>query len=222
MPDFDDIERAEFLRHFPVSHETLDRLNRYAALLREWNEKFNLVASSTLPHIWKRHFLDSAQLLKRIPPLAGRIVDLGSGAGFPGLVLNIMGQPQVHLVESTGKKCDFLRAVISEFGLSAKVHQERAEQMTNFKADVITARALSRLPELLKLAKPLMKKETVCLFLKGQQLDVELTESAKSWKFDCETIPSLSDATGHIAAIRNLEPGRRKAPHGAATGRKHG
>ncbi len=212
-------ECQEFLRHFSVSYETRGKFERYAELLGEWNEKFNLVAASTIPHIWQRHFLDSAQLLKFIPTDAKMIADLGSGAGFPGLVLSIMGAPHVRLIESIGKKANFLRTVIDELTLDAEVMQARIEE-TDLKADVITARALKPLPELLKLSKPLMKKDSLCLFLKGQQLDVELTEAAKYWKFDSETIPSLSDSSGSILIVRNLEFRAKGSVHGRSGKRR--
>jgi len=187
-----------------VPRGTLAKLKRYAQLLAEWNAKFNLVAESTLPDVWTRHFLDSAQLMKYIPDTAKSIADIGSGAGFPGLVLSIMGAPNVRLIESTGKKVNFLHAVIDELKLDAKVHKCRVESMENFKVDVVTARALAPLKDALKLAKPLMKKDSLCLMLKGEKAPAELTESAKYWTFDCETIPSLSNRSGIVLIIRNL------------------
>jgi len=203
VPELDKAGRQEFLRHFPVSHETLAKFDRYAELLTEWNARFNLVAESTLPHIWRRHFLDSAQLIKFVPAGARTLADLGSGAGFPGLVLSIMGMPEVHLIESTGKKANFLRTVIEELKPGAVVHQARIESIHNLKFDVITARALKPLRQLLKLAKPLMKKDSLCLLLKGKTLDAELTESAEYRKFDYETFPSLSDSFGRVLVIGN-------------------
>jgi 16S rRNA (guanine527-N7)-methyltransferase len=189
-----------------VSHETIERLDRYAALVAEWNQKFNLIAESTLPHIWTRHFLDSAQLMLLIPKDARNLADMGSGAGFPGLVLSIMGMPDVHLIESIGKKAEFLRTVIRELNLDAQVHQERIENMHGLRVDVVTARALKPLPELLALAKHLVKKDSTALFLKGQSLEDELTESARSWKFGCKKVPSISDRSGVVLIVRNIQP----------------
>jgi 16S rRNA (guanine527-N7)-methyltransferase len=201
------MERSEFLEKIDVSHETAEKLDRYAELLTEWNQKFNLIAKSTLPHIWQRHFLDSAQLAQFIPKTAKTLIDFGSGAGFPGLVLSIMNAaPNIHLVESTGKKANFLRTVIDELHLKASVHQCRIEDLKNMKADIITARAAAPLAELLKLSMSLIKKETLCLFLKGRNADSELTESEKCWKFDCEKIASLSDDSGNVLIIRNQKP----------------
>jgi 16S rRNA (guanine527-N7)-methyltransferase len=204
VPEFFESERAEFLRYFPVSHETLAKLDRYAELLGEGNAKFNLVSENSLAHVWQRHFFDSAQILKFIPKSAKTIADLGSGAGLPGIVLAIMGVRGVHLIESIGKKADFLRTITGALKLDAVVDHARIED-SQLKADVITARALKPLPELLKLAKPLMQKDSLCLLLKGQKLDVELTDSAKYWRFESETFSSLSDSSGKILIIRNLE-----------------
>jgi 16S rRNA (guanine527-N7)-methyltransferase len=202
--------REEFLRHFPVSHETLEKLDRYAELLGEWNAKFNLIGEKSLPHIWRRHFLDCAQLIKFIPESARSIADLGSGAGLPGIVLSILGAPQVHLIESTGKKANFLREVINELKLNAIVRQMRIESLHNIRFDVITARALKPLPQLLKLSKPLINKDSLCLFLKGQTVHSELTEACKLWKFGAEIFPSLSDASGQVLKICNLQSSGKK------------
>lgn len=216
VPDITKSERADFLARTCVSHETARKLDRYAELLREWNQKFNLVADSTLPHVWIRHFLDSAQLMQFIPEHAKTLADLGSGAGFPGIVLSIMGVPEVHLIESIGKKAGFLRAVIEELKLNAIIHQERIENIRNLKADIVTARALKALPELLKLSKSLMKKDSLCLFLKGKSIDSELTESERSWKFNVEKHQSISDHSGCVLILRDLQP-----KHDAARKNRH-
>ncbi len=202
----------EFLKHFPVSRETTAKLERYEALLKEWNERFNLVAASTIPHIWQRHFLDSAQLFPLLPSKATRLVDLGSGAGFPGMVLAIMGVPEVHLIESTGKKARFLETVAAELGLNVTVHNERAEKVRNLAADVVTARAVTALPELLSLAKPFMGKDSVTLFLKGEKADAELTEAHKYWTFSVEKKGSLSDPSGTILKLCDLKVLRKHDP----------
>jgi 16S rRNA (guanine527-N7)-methyltransferase len=204
-------EKYEFLSLWISSRGEEIKFQNYAELLTDWNQKFNLVAPSTLPHIWSRHFLDSAQLFPFIPKKPHQILaDLGSGAGFPGLVLSLMGVKNVHLIESTGKKADFLRAVINELELDAVVHQCRIEEMRDFKADIITARALAPLKELFPLAARLMKKDSLCLFLKGQKAQEELTESKKYWMFDCSATQSLSDPSGSVLAIRNLKNAARK------------
>jgi 16S rRNA (guanine527-N7)-methyltransferase len=204
VPEASQSGRDEFAKIMNASREAISKLDRYAELLNEWNQRFNLVAESTLPHVWSRHFLDSAQLIKHIPEGTKSLADLGSGAGFPGLVLSVLGVLHVHLIESIGKKANFLRAVIDDLNLDATVHQTRIEDKHDMKFDVITARALKPLPQLLELSKPLIKKESLCLFLKGQQHGNELTESAKYWRFDHETFPSLSDRSGCVLKITNL------------------
>ncbi len=149
--------------------------------------------------------MDSAQLMGFAPPEAKEFVDMGSGAGFPGLVLSILGAHKMHLIESTGKKANFLRAVIDDLKLNVTVHQQRIEEVRDIKADIITARALGSLDDLFRLAQNKLKKETICLFLKGRSVAEELTESQKKWKFDCEKAASISDPSGSVLVIKNLE-----------------
>jgi len=203
-------DKAEALRLVPVSRETEARLDQFVALLLEWQRKTNLVAASTLPHVWTRHVADSAQLL-RLAPDAKVWIDLGSGAGFPGLVIACLladtPGAMVHLVESTGKKCAFLREVILQLDLPAVVHCQRIEQFSKeFKGvvDVITARALSPLDRLLPLAAPLLKSRGLALFPKGQDVASELTAASKCWNIDATVQPSLTSSQSGILVIRNL------------------
>jgi 16S rRNA (guanine527-N7)-methyltransferase len=190
----------------------LDRLATYVNLLTDWNERLNLVAPSTILDVWRRHILDSAQLATLIPPEAKTIVDLGSGAGFPGLVLAIMlaQRPglRVHLVESIQKKCRFLEAVIAATDAPAEVHATRAEDM-RLKADVVTARAVAPLDRLFPLAHPFFKPGTIALFLKGRSLNDELTLATKSWTLSATPIPSRSDPSGVVLRVTGLTPWRR-------------
>jgi 16S rRNA (guanine527-N7)-methyltransferase len=200
------LEKTSFQSHIATPCGVIEKLDRYAKLLAEWNQKFNLVAPSTIPHIWVRHFLDSAQLVSLLPKGENQtLIDLGSGAGFPGLVLSAFAVPNIHLVESTGKKATFLQLVIDELKLDATVHNCRIEDLHGLKADIITARALAPLKDLLQLAKPLLKKSGICLFLKGQKAEAELTESKKYGMFDHTLTQSLSDPSGSILTIRNIE-----------------
>lgn len=203
----------DFARDSGVARETVNHLSTYLALLREWNERVNLVAESTLADAWRRHVWDSAQLAPLIPPGTKTIVDLGSGAGFPGLVLAIVlsESATVHLIESTQKKCRFLEAVIAATGASAQVHNSRAEDLKGLKADVITARAVAPLDRLFPLAFPFFSDRTVALFLKGRSLNDELTVATKSWHFDATPIPSRSDPSGFVLRVTGLTPWR-KAP----------
>ncbi len=198
--------RETFVNQFSVSHEYQNNLDRYAALLRTWNENINLVAASTIPDLWTRHFLDSAQLASHLPATARCVADIGSGAGFPGLVLGCMGVPDVHLIESVGKKAKFLQAVVDALKLTnVTVHNARVEDLRGLQVDVVTARAVTALPQLLSWSKPLMQKDSLCLFLKGQNADAELTEARKYWTFDCEKTTSLSDPSGAVLKISALK-----------------
>ena len=210
------LDKEIFLRIFPVPYETILRLDAYRERLIFWNDKMNLVAPSTISQIWVRHFLDSAQLMPLIPEEATSVADLGSGAGFPGLVLSILAKEtkknlHVFAIESTGKKAEFLATVAEELGLEVSVKRERIETIKNLKADIITARALTALPELLKYANRLIKKDSLCLFLKGRKATEELTEAEKYWTFNTTIHKSLSDESGKILVIKNLQYKRRSS-----------
>ena len=189
-----------------VSRETLQRLETYAALLAKWQAKINLVGPATLPDLWRRHFLDSAQLLPLLPAAGGTLVDLGSGAGFPGLVLAIMTGWRVHLVDSDQRKCAFLRQVALDCGALDRVtiHAKRIEQVTGMAADVVTARACAPLGELLELAEPFIGEKGTGLFLKGAQAEEELTQAQRHWTMRLDRRESISDPAGVILIVRNL------------------
>ena len=196
----------------PVSRETNERLNIYFLLLRTWQKKTNLVASSTLRNIWTRHIADSLQLMP-LAPGARVWVDLGSGGGFPGIPIAcaLADTPgaKVHLVESNGKKAAFLREVVRKLGLPAEVHQERAEKFGESCAeaiDAVTARALAPLKTLCDQAFPFIRNGAVGLFPKGQDVAAELTEAAKCWRLEAETVPSVTSADSAIVVIRRLAP----------------
>lgn len=196
---------TEFAKAINVSRETLARLEIYAALLIKWQKAINLVGPKTINDLWRRHFLDSAQLLTLAPKTARRFVDLGSGAGFPGLVLSILGAPEVHLIESDTKKCTFLSEVVRATEAQAQIHRARIEALPSLQADVITARALAPLPQLLTWAQHHRRENTVFLFLKGQDIEVELTEATKSWKLEFEQFRSHSDPRGSVLRITKAE-----------------
>jgi 16S rRNA (guanine527-N7)-methyltransferase len=183
-----------------VSRETRDRFAAYADLLVRWQPAQNLVAASTLKDLWRRHFLDSAQLLPLLPP-AGPVVDLGSGAGFPGLALALLGAPDVHLIESNARKCAFLREAARVSGTTVTVHHARIETVTGLAAAAVTARALAPLTRLLDLARPLLAPDGVCLFLKGAGLRKELTEAEKRWNMQLESVASIADTSGNVLRI---------------------
>src|SRR5688572_4547385 len=190
-----------------VSRETLMRLETYAALLVKWQAKINLVGPATLPDLWRRHFLDSAQLLPLLPAASSTLVDLGSGAGFPGLVLAIMTDWRVHLLDSDQRKCAFLRQVALECGVLDRViiHAKRIEQVTGIAAGVVTARACAPLDELLDLAEPFIGEKGTGLFLKGAQAEEELTQAQRRWTMRLDRRDSISDPAGVILSVTQLK-----------------
>ena len=202
------MDKEEFQRATGVSRETVARLEAYRRLLKTWQKAINLVGPKTLANAWERHFLDSAQLWPLAPEPArhGVWLDLGAGAGFPGLVIALMGASHVHLVESDQRKAQFLRTVIRETGAPATVHAVRAEALVPFPVDVITARAFAPLARLLSLAEPFWGEGTVGLFPKGRDVELELTEAAKYWKLNPELIPSRTDAEARILRLDGLQP----------------
>lgn len=193
-----------------VSRETLDRLRLYADRLVTWSRAVNLVGRDTLPDIWRRHFLDSAQLAPLLPPAPEArprvLIDLGSGAGFPGLVLAILGAGAVHLVEADTRKAAFLREVARETETAIVLHTARIEGLAPFAVDAVTARALAPLPRLLALAAPFLTGGATALFLKGRSLEGELTDAAKSWMMTTDLIASRTDADGRILRLTHLAP----------------
>jgi 16S rRNA (guanine527-N7)-methyltransferase len=193
-----------------VSRETFEKLELLERELRRWQAIKNLVGPATLDRIWDRHIVDSLQLLD-LAPDARTWLDLGSGAGFPGLVLAIAGAERgldVHLVESNSRKCAFLRHIARLTGAPAKVHEARLETLVpDFvgKANVVSARALASLAMLLDWTEPLLKAGTIGLFPKGRDAEIELTEARKKWTFEAEILPSLTDSEARILRITSIE-----------------
>jgi len=206
-----DRARAVALAPQSVSRETWSRLDRLVTLVVERQQHMNIIAPSTIPQIWTRHVADSLQLLP-LAPGALRWVDLGSGAGFPGLAIAcaLAGTPgaEVHLVESTQKKAAFLSEATRELGLPVVVHPIRIEDFAaknQIRFDVVTARALAPLPKLLGYAIPLLKTGTVGLFPKGQDVEAELTEASKYWNIQAELVPSTTDPRGRIVVLHRAK-----------------
>lgn len=218
MPGFSSFHRIEhpeaFAKAFSISRETIERLRTYEALLKQWQKTINLIAPGTLDEIWHRHFADSAQLLRLAPPAARSWLDLGSGAGFPGLVVAIMllerAGPAVTLIESDARKVAFLREVARQTGAVVDILQARIESRSTQakvgKADVISARALAALDRLLELAAPYAGKSTKFLFLKGKDAEREISEAERAWVFDCTRVPSITGEEGRVLVIENLRP----------------
>jgi 16S rRNA (guanine527-N7)-methyltransferase len=202
------LTREAFAEQLHVSRETLERLTVYLELLRRWQPAINLVGPATLADPWRRHFLDGGQLAARVPAKAASLVDLGSGAGFPGMVLAILGVGGVALIESDRRKAQFLREVARETGASVRVHAERIERLPGWPVDVITTRALAPLPRLLTLAERFLTADSVGLFLKGRSGAHELTEARLSWHMEAQVFPSLSEATGMVLQLRGIRRAR--------------
>jgi 16S rRNA (guanine527-N7)-methyltransferase len=212
----------EFVAATSVSRETVARLIKYADLLLNWNSRHNLVSPRSLEDLWRRHMWDSAQLLPLVPESAQTLADLGSGAGFPGLVLAelLRNRVQVSLHEATSKKCAFLAAAADAMELSVTIQNNRMELSAARAYDVVTARACAPLPKLLGYARNFVGPNSVCLFLKGQNVGSELTEAHKSWKMNVRQIPSLTDPSGVILELRELSPHDRTPQETARAGRR--
>ncbi|MCL7465490.1 16S rRNA (guanine(527)-N(7))-methyltransferase RsmG [Phaeovulum sp. NW3] len=198
-----------FQERFDVSRETLDRLSRYEVLLQKWNPAINLVSNGTLQDIWARHFLDSAQLFSIAAPSEGRWVDLGSGGGFPGLVIAILALEkapgiQMTLVESDLRKSAFLSTVAREIGLRVLVLSERIERLEPMDADVLSARALAPLPRLLDFAQLHLKSSGTALFPKGATWRDEVALARTRWVFNVDSIPSLTDPASVVLKIQGV------------------
>jgi len=203
---------AEFQKAANVSRETLSRLKLFAALLEEWNSRHNLVSRNSLADLWKRHIWDSAQLVDLLPPEAKTLADLGSGAGFPGLVLAVLLRERANfrtvLFEATRKKCLFLAEAAGRLGVAAEIRNIRVEDAPQEGFDVVTARACAPLPQLLLYAQAFQKKTTLNLFLKGQSVWSELTTAHKCWSMRVTERTSRSDPSGLILMIEDLRCAR--------------
>lgn len=193
----------------PVSRETFNRLIAFQAVFEKWAQRINLVSPATLPEVWQRHILDSAQLA-RLQPEAKHWVDLGSGGGFPGLILAFLlvdrAGASIALIESNRKKAGFLQAVIGEFSLPARVHAKRIEDCWDLvgNVEVVTARALAPLPLLLCLSAPWLRRSARGLFHKGRDYRAEVEESAKLWRFELIEHQSMIDPQSVVLEIGSV------------------
>lgn len=201
-------EGPEALRAFDLSPEAIARLEIYAALLRKWQRTINLVALSTLDQMWTRHFADSLQVFEAVPD-AKLWMDLGSGAGFPGLVIAIrladVPAAKIHLVESDQRKCAFLRDVSRETGAPVEIHMERIEALlAHFEEPIeaVTARALAPLPQLVFYAEKLLEKGAIGVFPQGEKASGELTDSRLNDRFELNERPSLVSPGSWLAIAR--------------------
>ena len=177
-----------------VPRETQEKLDCYVQLLIKWQARINLISSKTLPEIWHRHILDSAQLVSYLPKTPSVILDMGSGAGLPGVILAILTRHQLHLVESDSRKIAFMRTALRETGTSAILHEQRMETVPALRPDIITARALAPLSQLITLASGQHHEEIEYLFLKGREAKQELTALPACPKMRAECLPSMTDS----------------------------
>lgn len=232
-------DREQVLAMFNVSRETIARLDRFVELLLAWQPKINLISPSTIPSLWTRHVADSLQLLQlaefllpsdkrgREGPKRGKgsvWLDLGSGAGFPGIVIacalaEVPGT-RVHLVESNMKKAAFLREAVRETKVPAIVHAARIETIASTlggPVDYVTARALAPLPKLIEMIAPFVERGAKALLPKGQDLDTELTEATKIWNIEADIVPSKTSETGRILILHGLARHPRNLPANRAS-----
>ena len=192
------------MEHVDVSRETVEKLEIYANLLLRWQFKINLISTNSLKQAWHRHFLDSAQIFSILPKKATSAIDVGTGAGFPGLVLSIMGLENVQLVEQNKKKCAFLYEVIRETEATASVHPCKIEKLPIKDYDVVLARAFMALDGLLKVVSPFFGKDTLGIFPKGLKVNQELTAASKNWKMKTAIKQSITSPDGKIVLVKDL------------------
>ncbi len=194
-----------------VSRETFEKLEEFAELLKKWNAKINLVSPATIPVLWDRHIIDSAQLMPIVPAGTSKLVDIGTGGGFPGLVLAILASDsheamKTTMIESDARKCAFLQTAVSQFGLNADVMTNRIERVAPQQADVLTSRALAPGPLLMSFAHRHLAKGGKALLLKGANAQKEIDESLASWAFDLKKKASETSAEAVVLEISNLRP----------------
>lgn len=204
------LDARGFADRFPVSRETLARLEAYAELLARWSARINLVGSTTLADLWRRHMLDSAQLQPLVPDDAKTLIDLGSGAGFPGLVLAILGARGVELVEADSRKAAFLREAARITEARVAIRACRIAAVPPHAVDVVTARGLAPLDRLLDLAAPFVAPGTLCLFPKGERAAQELTLARRRWTMDAAVHASIADPRGVVLRLQGIV----REPHG--------
>jgi len=203
------LKKIDFMTYFNVSRETLDLFCEYEALLSKWNKKINLVSKKSLFDIWERHFLDSGQIINHVEASGKRWVDLGSGAGFPGLVVALLLRDRkidcdIILVEKNLKKVFFLNEVVRKLDLNVKVLNKNIRTIEPLNADILSARAFSELNELIELAYYHRKERGICLFLKGENYRWELDKTLNYWFFDYDVVDSFSNSSGNIIRVRNI------------------
>lgn len=193
----------EFAATVSAGPRELEQLKTYLATLEQWRARLNLVGPGSMSDPWRRHILDSAQLVPMLSP-RGLVADVGSGAGLPGIVVAILSGRTVHLIESTGKKCTFLAEAKRATGAPVQIRHARAEELKGLRAATVMARAVAPLKDLLTIVTPLLAPGGVALFLKGKSAEEELTAAAKTWKYTATVSKSLSDQHGKVVKLERI------------------
>ena len=203
------MKKIEFINGFNVSRETQNNFCEYETLLSKWNKKINLVSKNSLVDIWERHFIDSGQIINHVDASGKRWVDVGAGAGFPGVVVALLLKDRkidcdVILVEKNTKKVFFLLEVIRKLDLNVKVVNKNISSIEPLNADILTARAFSELKELIDVSHRHRKEEGVCLFLKGENYRSEIDKTLNYWFFDYDVVDSLTNSYGKIIRVKKI------------------
>ena len=203
--------RRQIQQEFRVSRETMEHISIFAELLQNWTKKINLISSSSVAEIWRRHILDSAQIFPDLIASDKIHVDLGSGAGFPGLVLSILGKGQdfpieTRLIEADQRKSAFLGKVIGQLGLNARIIPKRIAEVEPISANIVTARALAPLPKLLDHTHRHLATDGRAVFLKGENAEAEIEEALDLWRFRHQKRPSCTNPKSVVLTITELEP----------------
>lgn len=188
-----------------VSRETKEKLVHYVSLLEKWNKSVNLIAPSTVSDIWNRHIEDSLQILPLLPSEPSQILDIGSGAGLPGVVISLASDHKVTMVDSDKKKALFLKEIRRHLGASYDIICERVENIPNQKYGIVTSRACANLSELLALSHPFLEEKSYCLFHKGRNYSKEVEDAEKEWLFNLEVTPSITDNEAALLKLSNIQ-----------------
>ena len=199
------MSKADIISHFALNKTQVDKLDFYLSSIIKHHIHPNLVGKSTIENIWDSHVLDCLQLTKHITNKKSKILDLGTGAGLPGILLSITGCQRVLMVDSAKKKTDFVRQIIKELSLTAKIQNKRIEKPPTSQYDIIVSRALAPLTKLLTYARMYSNKNTTSLFLKGRNANNEIDMATKAYFFEFEKIKSLSSDDGCILKIINIK-----------------
>jgi len=199
------LSKINIISEFALNKKQVDKIDSYLSSIIKYNKHTNLVGKSTIDNIWDRHVLDCLQLTKHINNKKFKILDLGTGAGLPGVLLSIVGYQKVLMVDSVKKKTDFVRKIIKELSLTAKIQNKRIEKSPTSQHDIIVSRALAPLIKLLSYARMYSNKNTTSLFLKGRNANSEINIATKAYFFQFEKIKSLSSNDGCILKINNIK-----------------